>query len=289
MIKCQLCNNNSFQKTKYFVSTQEIIKCKKCGFLRLKYFKQEYDKDLYQYYEDYSKSVQTKEWKQRAKLNLINLSKFLKDYSYKYNSNKKNISLLDFGCGLGLTLDTARKLGWEVKGVEMNQFCINFCEKKNHKLYTDLSEIDINTKFDIITLFDVLEHLPNPTDLLKHLKTKLSKDGFLIITCPNWNSLERIFFQNNWKAIDPQHYHYFTIKTMINILQKADLKIIEIKTKNFNPFQNKKIQNNQPLNKSKITSLRSFLSKGLGFLIKKIFNFLLNTFSLGSTLEVICK
>ena len=289
MITCQLCNKNTFNKTKYFVSDQEIIKCKKCGFLRLNYFKQEYDKDLYQYYEDYSKTFRSKEWKQRAKLNLINLSKSLKDYSYRYNSNKKNISLLDFGCGLGLTLDTAKKLDWEVKGVEMNEFCINFCEKKNHKVYSYLSEIDENIKFDIITLFDVVEHVPNPTNLLKDLKTKLSKDGFLIITCPNWNSLERIFFQNNWKAIDPQHYHYFTIKTMMQILQKANFKIIQIKTKNFNPFQNKQIKNNQPSNKIKATTLRSFLSKGLGFLIKKIFNFFLNFFSLGSTLEVICK
>ena len=66
-------------------------------------------------------------------------------------------------------------------------------------------------------------------------------------------------------------------------------KINQIQTKNFNPFQNKQIKNNQPSNKMKATSLRSFLSKGLGFLIKKIFNFFLNIFSLGSTLEVICK
>ena len=70
MITCQLCNDNIFKKTKYSISTQEIIKCKKCGFLRLKYFKQDYDKDLYEYYENYSKSVQTKEWKKRAKLKL---------------------------------------------------------------------------------------------------------------------------------------------------------------------------------------------------------------------------
>ena len=289
MILCELCNSTNFKETKYSIFKQKIVKCQKCGFVRLNYFKEEYDQDLYKYYENYSKTINSKEWKERAKLNLTSLRKTLKKYSYKYNSNKKDISLLDFGCGLGLTLDTSKKLGWDTSGIEMNQFCIDFCQKKNHQVFTNLSQIKDNNKFDIITLFDVLEHVPNPNNLLKDLKTKLSKEGFLIITCPNWNSLERYIFQNDWKAIDPQHYYYFNEKSIRNSLKKANLKIIKLKTKNFNPFQNKKIKDKKSLRKRNATKLRSFVSKGIGFFIKKIFNYILNLFSLGSTLEVICK
>ena len=74
----------------------------KCGFIRLNYFKKEYDKDLYQYYDNYAKSLKTKEWKERAKLNLENLIKTLNKFSEKYQKRQKDLSLLDFGCGLGL-------------------------------------------------------------------------------------------------------------------------------------------------------------------------------------------
>ena len=126
---------------------------------------------------------------------------------------------------------------------------------------------------------------------MRNLKTKLKVDGFLIITTPNWNSLERILFQNDWKAIDPQHYHYFTKKTFINSLNKSKLVLVELKTRNFNPFQKKAKSNNKILKDQKFTTtkLRSISSKGMGFILKKILNLILNTFSLGSTLEIICK
>ena len=140
-------------------------------------------------------------------------------------------------------------------------------------------------------MFDVIEHVSNPTDLLKKLKTKLKENGFLIITTPNWNSLERIVFQNDWKAIDPQHYHYFTKNTLINSLNKSKLVIVDLKTRNFNPFQKKAKSNKKILKDQKVTTtkLRSIFSRGIGFIVKNILNIILNIFSLGSTLEIICK
>ena len=291
MIFCDLCNSNRFKKTNYYVGKQNLIRCKKCGFIRLNYFKKEYDKDLYQYYDNYAKSLKTKEWKERAKLNLENLIKSLNKFSEKYQKRQKDLSLLDFGCGLGLTLEAANKIGWNAFGIEMNDFCLKFCRERNQNVFSDLTKINENTKFDIITLFDVIEHVPNPTDLLRNLKTKLKDNGFLIITTPNWNSLERILFQNDWKAIDPQHYHYFTKNTIINSLNKSKLVLVELKTRNFNPFQKKPKSGKKILKDQKVTAtkLRSISSKGMGFIVKKFLNLILNTFSLGSTLEIICK
>ena len=108
----------------------------------------------------------------------------------------------------------------------------------------------------------------------------------MIITTPNWNSLERILFQNDWKAIDPQHYHYFTKNTIINSLNKSKLVLVELKTRNFNPFQKKPKSGKKILKDQKVTAtkLRSISSKGMGFIVKKFLNLILNTFSLGSTL-----
>ena len=291
VIFCDLCNSNRFKKTNYYVGKKYLIKCKKCRLIRLNSFKKEYDKDLYKYYDDYSESVKTKEWEERSKLNLENLIKSLNKISIKYQKRQKEISLLDFGCGLGLTLEAANKIGWNAFGIEMNDFCLKFCRKRNQKVFSDLTKINENTKFDIITLFDVIEHVSNPTDLLKKLKTKLKENGFLIITTPNWNSLERIVFQNDWKAIDPQHYHYFTKNTLINSLNKSKLVIVDLKTRNFNPFQKKVKSNKKILKDQKVTTtkLRSMSSRGIGFIVKNILNIILNIFSLGSTLEIICK
>ena len=68
----------------------------------------------------------------------------------------------------------------------------------------------------------------------------------------NWNFLERFIFKNTWKVIDPEHYHYFTKKTILSIL-KNNFNVKEI-LKNFNPFQNQNVNVNSPNNSDKLGS-----------------------------------
>ena len=292
MVSCVLCNSNKFRKTKFTCGKLDLIKCSNCSLIRLKDFKQEYDQKLYDFYENYSKILKTKVWENAEKIDLRNFKNLLLKHAKKYNLNIANLNHLDFGSGLGQCIEASSSLGWKSVGIEMNDFCIKLCDSKKLKVYKDFKYLNKNKKYDVITLFEVIEHLPNPDETLKELKYRLSNKGILIITCPNWNSLERFIFKNTWKVIDPEHYHYFTKKTILSILKKNNFNVKEIYTKNFNPFQNQNVNVNSPNNSDKLgseTKLRSLTSRGPGSILKKFFYFFLRFFSIGSTLQIVCK
>ena len=302
MITCVNCYGKAFFDTGYSIDGSTIIKCNSCSLVRLSLFSSEYDASLYEYYDSYASYIKSDEWKERSRLNVSNLLLFLKDISKNYILSDLNdkVSLLDFGCGLGSTLEAGKKLGWDVLGIEMSRFCLENCNKLGFNVLTDLSKIPLDKKFDVITLFDVIEHVPNPLDTFDALKNRLNKNGILIITCPNWNSLERYLFASRWRAIDPQHYHYFTSKTMRSMLINSKLSILKLITKNFNPFQYRKETINKKDNlvtsksienkrNKKVIFLRRIASSGIGFFIKKLLNFGLRISSMGSTMVIICK
>ena len=303
MITCVNCYGKAFSDTGYSIDESKIIKCDSCSLVRLSLFSSEYDDSLYSYYESYASYIKSDEWKERSRLNASNLIIFLKDISKNYIINDLNpkVSLLDFGCGLGSTLSAGEKLGWDVMGIEMSRFCIDYCNESGFNVLSDLSKIPLDQKFDIITLFDVIEHVPNPLDIFNALRARLNTNGVLIITCPNWNSLERYLFGSRWKAIDPQHYHYFTSQTIKRILIKSNFSILKLITKNFNPFQYRtsSISNDDKLvfpktsskksRSNKLIFLRNLSSFGIGLFIKKILNLLLRIFSIGSTMVIVCK
>lgn len=97
-----------------------------------------------------------------------------------------NKDILDFGCGWGRFLQLNNKAKKKY-AVELRKECINFIKKniKNIQIFETLEKIEI--KFDIITMFHVLEHLPNQIEAIKKLKKKLKKNGKIIIEVPSSN------------------------------------------------------------------------------------------------------
>jgi 2-polyprenyl-3-methyl-5-hydroxy-6-metoxy-1,4-benzoquinol methylase len=100
----------------------------------------------------------------------------------------KDKSYLDFGCGLGGVLDMARQVTKDVSGLEPQKNVTESLRNLNYTMFESIDEIiDNNIKFDVITLFHVFEHLPNPFETLKKLNTILNPNGYLIIEVPNAN------------------------------------------------------------------------------------------------------
>jgi len=113
----------------------------------------------------------------------------LSDEKRRFNflKNKiKNKTLLDFGCGTGNFLLLIKKNAKSVAGLEVRKQYIDLLSK-NFKIYDDISVVD--KKFDFITLFHVLEHIPNQIETLKNLKKFLKKNGKLIIEVPHANDV----------------------------------------------------------------------------------------------------
>ncbi|WP_440691102.1 class I SAM-dependent methyltransferase, partial [Candidatus Pelagibacter sp. HIMB1782] len=112
-----------------------------------------------------------------------NLSDDLRRY-FQFKKNIKNKKVLDFGCGWGGFLNEIKNSN-KIYGLEIRDECYDYIKSnmKKIKIFKNLKQI--NEKFDLITMFHVLEHLPNQIEVLKNLKKRLKKNGKLIIEVPH--------------------------------------------------------------------------------------------------------
>ena len=136
--------------------------------------------------------------------------------------------VLDVGCGDGLFLSAMQKLGWACVGVEPNGRAVEFARAR---LQLDVREGDLfaindELKFDLITMWDVLEHIPSPTSALRRANMLLAPDGRLALSVPNWDSFERQLFRERWIALDaPRHLYHFSPQTITQLLRKCAFEI----------------------------------------------------------------
>ena len=146
--------------------------------------------------------------------------------------------LLDFGCGKGAFMNIARNRGWETKGVETAESRADFAK--------NIFDLDVDTEFyvngtigdapfDVISLFHVVEHLPDPKHLLKNLVDhNLKDDGLLVIEVPLYESFQSRLAKQKWLHLD-HHYHlsHFSEDTLDRLANELGLSVVK---KEYNSF-----------------------------------------------------
>jgi 2-polyprenyl-3-methyl-5-hydroxy-6-metoxy-1,4-benzoquinol methylase len=155
----------------------------------------------------------------KHKLKLIN----------QYATSSKR--LLDIGCGTGDFLKAAVSANWNVTGIEPNEKArvIARAKVKNDIFKpSHLNDLEHHT-FDVITLWHVLEHVPDLDNYITQLKQLLHPNGVIVVAVPNYNSYDAKYYKQYWAAYDvPRHLWHFS-KQSINLLGKAHgLNIIKI-------------------------------------------------------------
>ncbi|WP_372474109.1 class I SAM-dependent methyltransferase [Capnocytophaga sp. ARDL2] len=152
-------------------------------------------------------------------------------------SCKKEVrSVLDIGCGTGDFLVYAKQIGLQTKGVEPNTKAQQLAKEKSIDVVSTFAELP-NQKYDVITLWHVLEHVPNYDEYIVQLKQLLNPDGLLIIAVPNFNSYDAKYYQNFWAAWDvPRHIWHFSKKAVQQIVSKHGFQLIQIKPMYFDAF-----------------------------------------------------
>ena len=158
----------------------------------------------------------------------------------KYAINKKvklvkgllqgdNKKLLDIGCGTGDFLNACTKNGFQVNGVEPNQNAKNLALKKNRDVSIASSVYDVNQKFDVITMWHVLEHVPNLDKYVTYLISLLNDNGVLVIAVPNYKSYDANYYKAFWAAYDvPRHLWHFSKKSIKQLFDKVNMQVEKI-------------------------------------------------------------
>lgn len=140
-------------------------------------------------------------------------------------------NLLDVGAATGFFLGVARARGWNVRGVEISDFAAGIARGKGIDVTTGtLAGLEIPPRsFDLITFWDVIEHVRDPLEELRRATELLVPGGVLLMTTPDWDSRYARLLGKRWHAIvPPEHIHYFTRASMRLLLDKAGLQEIDI-------------------------------------------------------------
>lgn len=149
---------------------------------------------------------------------------------------KKDNSLLDIGAGTGDFLVAAKEAGWGIKGVEPSVAARKRAEDKGIELKADL-ELLKHEKFGVITLWHVLEHLPDLELQISKIVTHLEEEATLIIAVPNFKSKDAEHYEHHWAAYDvPRHLWHFSRNSIVELFAKHELKLIETRPMIFDAF-----------------------------------------------------
>lgn len=142
--------------------------------------------------------------------------------------------LLDIGCNIGLFMRVAQRAGFIVRGIEPNENCAAYGK--------DFFHLDIDTRyleactfpsetFDVITLFDVLEHIPNLHIFLSEVRRVLKRDGLIVIQSPNIDSLMSCLTKARWFWLTPpDHVYHFTPGALRHLLVKYGYSVCSMTT-----------------------------------------------------------
>ncbi|WP_350286741.1 class I SAM-dependent methyltransferase [uncultured Croceitalea sp.] len=226
-----------FLKTKDFFSSQESFELHHDETLDMLVTKP-VPLDLSKYYENDAYISHTDS--NKGLLNKVYLK--VKNYSLKkkvvlidsFGATKK--TLLDVGAGTGDFLLAAKKANWNVSGVEPNKTAQKRASEKGISLEERL-DVFSGEKFEVITLWHVLEHLPDLEEQIKLVNSLLEDEGTLIVAVPNFKSYDAEHYGKFWAAYDvPRHLWHFS-KTAIQLLfEKRQMKLVQIKPMLFDSF-----------------------------------------------------
>lgn len=163
---------------------------------------------------------------------------FMLGKKLKWIEDEKKVGgkLLDIGAGTGDFLTEAKKRGWKVSGAEPNSMAREMALKKGIILEEHTRGF-IDGEFDVITLWHVLEHVPDLEMQINELSRLLKKDGLLVIAVPNFKSHDAQIYKEHWAAYDvPRHLYHFSRSSIRNIFSQFHFEVISEKGLPFDSF-----------------------------------------------------
>lgn len=223
---CSSCENKLIHKGVRGASDIDVYRCEKCGLV----FLSKFIEDIDEFYE--SSQMLAKDWS----LDKIRKTTW-RDDERRYNDFRgtiENRNIMDFGCGAGGFLSRARNTASDISGIELDTAIRNKLIEEGINMYASLDDCEERwgewggIPWDVITMFHVLEHLPDPVNILSRLKKLVAPNGKIIIEVPNADDALLSLYRcedfadfTYWKC----HLFLYTFSTLREVIEKAGLKV----------------------------------------------------------------
>jgi SAM-dependent methyltransferase len=225
-LKCHLCGSDSYQvvydalkmgvdpEGGYRITDHDpdaslrVVSCRRCGLSFLNpWFEPKKIVDNYVAMSDDKYVKEEVGRRSAARLILQQLRK-----------HKDGGKLLDIGCATGFLLDEARKVGWDVYGIELSQWGVDYARNKlglTHVIQGTLKDAEFQRAFfDAVIMTDVIEHLVDPKATLHDIRLILKPNGIFCCTTPDIDSTVSKMLKAKWWGIKRSHLYYFNKSTM---------------------------------------------------------------------------
>jgi 2-polyprenyl-3-methyl-5-hydroxy-6-metoxy-1,4-benzoquinol methylase len=152
------------------------------------------------------------------------------------NAKSEKGSLLDIGAGTGDFLVVAKNDGWQTTGIEPSAKAKSIAINKGVNFSENLASLESHT-FDVITMWHVLEHVPNLDEYISELKRLLKPSGTIFIAVPNFKSFDANYYGKFWAAYDvPRHIWHFSKTTIQKLFAEKEMKLVEVLPMKFDSF-----------------------------------------------------
>lgn len=278
---CFVCQSSELRPLPGYYEKHSLVKCRSCKLVFA--HKIPSTNELNEHYKNYS-------YEGDATLSEMTRAAYLKLLD-EFEKFRKTNRILDAGCGRGWFLEEAKKRGWEVYGTEFSDKAIGVCSAKGINMKHGALSPDMFAEnfFDVITSFEVIEHINSPLADLKAIHSFLRKDGLLYCTTPNFNSVMRYYLKEKYNVIEyPEHLTYYTKRTLKHTIEKFPFKRIKFLSTGISITRIKQsLGQNQPTSaQSSDDNVREAISKKWYLdLAKRILNTIFTWTNTGLTLK----
>jgi len=213
-IRCIVCGNKNKETfhVLYEKDTCSVVRCEQCSFQFIPpFFRKGIDYSNYKSSEVAREVARGDVWL-KIERNLLRyrlIQKF-----------KKSGTVYDIGCGFGHFLVAGKKLGYSVAGVEMSSANVDFIRNEFDITVEKNSFLEVaeSQAYDIITLWDVLEHIDSADLIVQKVSRMLNPGGLVFIQVPQIDSFFARLLKDKWWAMGLDHVNYFSKKTIRQLL-----------------------------------------------------------------------
>lgn len=231
--ECIICKSNKFKliysyeeipEFKRIKPKKEIVKCQKCSLVYC--IPRNIEETMLEVYENnYWQEFQTTVGEQPIIRRIDEFLKISQERISYISDFKTKCSLLDVGCSMGFLVKAAQDCGFDATGIDLN--------KKDIDLGIDLFNINLKKQFlgqhkktyDVITSYNVIEHVSDPKTMLKQMVSLLKEDGIIAIGTHDIECKNHKEQGVHWKHIVPnEHMYYFSQETLTNLAEVIGLK-----------------------------------------------------------------